>query len=91
MAEFLRNHWVYLVGAVLLHVAFAAVFGLTMIQFARKPQPAMLAIQAVVVDRSTIERASRQQQRERVQERERQQAEQRKQQERREAEQKKQQ
>jgi colicin import membrane protein len=87
MAEFLRNHWVYLIGAVLLHAVFAAVFGLTMIQFARQPQPAMLAIQAVVVDRSTIERASRQQQRERVQERERQQAEQRRQQERREAEQ----
>jgi colicin import membrane protein len=87
MAEFLRNHWVYLIGALLLHAVFAGVFGLTMIQFARQPQPAMLAIQAVVVDRSAIERASRQQQRERVQERERQQAEQRQQQERREAEQ----
>ena len=87
MAEFLRNHWAYLIGAVLLHTVFAAVFGLTMIQFARKPQPAMLAIQAVVVDRSVLDRAARQQQRERVQERERQQAEQRRQQERREAEQ----
>jgi colicin import membrane protein len=87
MAEFLRNHWVYLIGALLLHAVFAAVFGLTMVQFARKPQPAMLAIQAVVVDRTAIERASRQEQRERVQERERQQAEQRRQQERRETEQ----
>jgi colicin import membrane protein len=88
MAEFLRNHWVYLIGALLLHVAFAGIFGLTMISIARQPPPARLAIQAVVVDRSAIDRAARQQQRERVQERERQQAEQRRQQERREAEQK---
>ncbi len=87
MAEFLRNHWAYLIGAVLLHVVFAGVFGLTMISFARQPQPATLAIQAVVVDRSVIDRAARQQQRDRAQERERQQAEQRRQQERRETEQ----
>jgi colicin import membrane protein len=87
MAEFLRKHWMYLIGAVLLHAGFAAVFGLTMISFARQPQPATLAIQAVVVDRNVIDRAARQQQRERAQERERQQAEQRRQQERREAEQ----
>src|SRR5215217_5765337 len=87
MAEFLRNNWAYLIGAALLHVVFAAIFGLTMISIARQPQPAMLAIQAVVVDRSVIDRAARQQQRERTQERERQQAEQRKQQERRDAEQ----
>ena len=87
MAEFIRNHWAYLIGAVLLHVVFAGVFGLTLISIARQPKPAILAIQAVVVDRSVIDRAARQQQRERTQERERQQAEQRKQQERREAEQ----
>lgn len=87
MAEFLRNNWTYLIGAALLHVLFAGVFGLTLITIARQPQPATLAIQAVVVDRSVIDRAARQQQRERTQERERQQAEQRKQQERREAEQ----
>ena len=87
MAEFISKHWVYLIGAVLLHVVFAAVFGLTMINIWSKPLQPTLAIQAVVVDRSVIDRAARQQQRERVQERERQQAEQRKQQERREAEQ----
>src|SRR5262245_25838859 len=87
MAEFLRKNWVYLIGAVLLHVAFAAVFGLTLVNIWSKPLQPTLAIQAVVVDRSVIDRAARQQQRERIQERERQQAEQRKQQERRDAEQ----
>ena len=52
MAEFLRNHWVYLIGALLLHAVFAAVFGLTMVQFARQPQPATLAIQARVTGSS---------------------------------------
>jgi colicin import membrane protein len=94
MAEFLRNHWVYLIGAVLLHVVFAGIFGLTLITIARQPQPAILAIQAVVVDRSVLDRAARRQQRDRAQEREQarqqeqqRQEEQRKQQERREAEQ----
>jgi colicin import membrane protein len=87
MAEFIRKHWAYLIGAVLLHVVFAGVFGLTMVSLWRKPLQPTLAIQAVVVDRSVIDRAARQQQRDRAQERERQQAEQRKQQERREAEQ----
>jgi len=92
MPEFLRKHWAYLIGAVLLHVVFVGVFGLTMLKFARKPPPAPLAIQAVVVDRSVIDRAARQQERDRAKEREQQrqqqEAEQRKQEERREAEQK---
>jgi colicin import membrane protein len=87
MSEFISKHWVYLIGAVLLHAAFAAVFGLTMINIWSKPLQPTLAIQAVVVDRSVIDRAARKQQRERAQERERQQAEQRQQQEKREAEQ----
>jgi colicin import membrane protein len=87
MGEFLSKHWVYLIGAVVLHVAFAGIFGLTMVNLWRKPLQPTLAIQAVVVDRSVIDRAARQQQRERTQERERQQAEQRRQQERREQEQ----
>jgi colicin import membrane protein len=87
MAEFLRKHWAYLIGAVLLHVAFAGVFGLTLVSIWRKPLQPTLAIQAVVVDRSVIDRAARQQQRDRAEERERQQAEQRRQRERREAEQ----
>jgi colicin import membrane protein len=91
MPEFLRKHWAYLIGAVLLHVAFVGVFGLTMLKFARKPQPATLAIQAVVVDRSVLDRVARQQRdvvKEREQQRKQQEAEQRRQQERREAEQK---
>jgi colicin import membrane protein len=92
MLEFLRKYWAYLIGALLLHVVFAAVFGLTMISMARKPQQTVLAIHAVVVDRSVLDRAARQQQRDRAQEREQQrqqqEAEQRKQQERRETEQK---
>ena len=91
MLEFLRKYWAYLIGAVLLHVGFAAIFGLTLITMARKPQPAALAIQAVVVDRSVLDRAARQQRdstQEREQQRKQQEAEQRKQQERREAEQK---
>jgi colicin import membrane protein len=91
MLEFLRKYWAYLIGAVLLHVVFAAIFGLTMISMARKPQPAALAIQAVVVDRSVLDRVARKQRdstQEREQQRKQQEAEQRKQQERREAEQK---
>lgn len=87
MSEFISKHWAYLIGAVLLHVAFAAVFGLTLINIWSKPLQPTLAIQAVVVDRSVLDRAARQQQRDRAQERERQQAEQRRQQEKREAEQ----
>ncbi|HKQ14046.1 MAG TPA: cell envelope integrity protein TolA [Steroidobacteraceae bacterium] len=87
MSEFISKHWAYLIGAVLLHLAFAAVFGLTMINIWSKPLKPTLAIQAVVVDRNVIDQAARKQQRDRQQERERQQAEQRKQQEKREAEQ----
>ena len=88
MSEFISNHWAYLIGAVLLHVVFAGVFGLTMVNDrAPAAEADLCAIQAVVVDRSVIDRAARQQQRERTQERERQQAEQRQQQERRDAEQ----
>src|SRR5512138_2687324 len=87
MSEFISKHWVYLIGAVLLHLAFAGVFGLTLVNIWSKPLKPTLAIQAVVVDRSVIDRAARNQQRERAQERERQQAEQRRQQEKRDAEQ----
>ena len=87
MSEFISKHWAYLIGAVLLHVAFAAVFGLTLINIWSRPLQPTLAIQAVVVDRSVIDRAARQQERQKAQERERQQAEQRRQQEKRDAEQ----
>ena len=58
MSEFISKHWVYLIGAVLLHVVFAAVFGLTMVNIWSKPLKPTLAIQAVVVDRSVIDRAA---------------------------------
>jgi len=70
MLEFVRRHWIYLIAASLLHVLFAGLFGLTMISISRKPPPVQLAIQAVVVDSSTLGRASRQQERDRERERE---------------------
>jgi colicin import membrane protein len=54
MTEFLRQHWGYLIGALLLHVLFAGVFGLTLISMQRHAPPPTLAIQAVVVDRSQL-------------------------------------
>lgn len=71
MAEFLRQHWTYLIGALLLHAVFAAIFGLTLIQMSRNAPPPQLAIQAVVVDQSLLGRATRQQQREREREQQR--------------------
>jgi colicin import membrane protein len=82
MIAFLRQHWTYLIGALLLHALFAGIFGLTMIQMSRNAQPPQLAIQAVIVDESMLQQASRppRQQREaqeklRAQERERELAE----------------
>jgi colicin import membrane protein len=71
MGEFLRQHWAYLIGALLLHVLFAGVFGLTLVSISRQPPPAQLAIQAVVVDQSVLNRANRRQQREREAEQQR--------------------
>ena len=70
MAEFIRKHWAYLIAALLLHVLFAGVFGLTMLRMSRNAPPPQLAIQAVVVDQSLLSRANRQQQRERERRRE---------------------
>jgi colicin import membrane protein len=64
MPEFVRQHWVYLLAAALLHILFAGLFALSMISMARKPAPVQLAIQAVVVDQSVLGRASRAQERE---------------------------
>jgi len=64
MPEFVRQHWVYLLAAALLHILFAGLFVLSMISMARKPAPVQLAIQAVVVDQSVLDRASRAQERE---------------------------
>jgi colicin import membrane protein len=57
MIAFLRQHWPYLIGAVLLHVLFAGVFGLTLIQMSRNVTPPQLAIQAVIVDESMLKSA----------------------------------
>jgi colicin import membrane protein len=70
MAEFIRKHWAYLIAALLLHVLFAGVFGLTMLRMPRNAPPPQLAIQAVVVDQSLLSRANRQEQRERDRRRE---------------------
>jgi colicin import membrane protein len=82
MLEFFRQHWAYLLAALALHAVFAGIFGLTMISLSREPPPVKLAIEAVIVDQSVLNRAARQQQRERdraqAQERERIAAEQRK-------------
>lgn len=76
MLEFLRKHWTYLIGALLLHVLFAGVFGLTLISMSRNAPPPQLAIQAVIVDESLLGRATRQEQleRERAEARKREQA-----------------
>jgi len=64
MIEFVRQHWTYLVGALLLHVLFAGIFGLTMIALPRHAPPVPLAIQAVVVDNSVLAGAQRERERE---------------------------
>jgi colicin import membrane protein len=65
----LKAHWPYLLGAVLLHAVVAGVFGLTMIQLRRDVPPPTLAIQATVVDVTQIPKSSRQAQQERERER----------------------
>lgn len=54
MLQFLRQYWVYLLGAVLLHVLFAGIFGLTLVRMSRNAPTPQLAIQAVVVDESML-------------------------------------
>jgi colicin import membrane protein len=71
MLEFLRQHWVYLLGALLLHVLFAGIFGLTMIQMSRHAPPPQLAIQAVVIDQSMLANPNRERERARAREQER--------------------
>src|SRR5690606_13632742 len=75
MLDFLRQYWAYLLGALLLHVLFAGLFGLTMIQLSRNAPEPQLAIQAVVVDQSMLGNSSRERERAREQERLRQQRE----------------
>lgn len=88
MIAFLRQNWVYLVGALLVHALIAGIFGLTLIQISRNAPPPQLAIQAVVVDESMLQQASRpprqqreEQEKQRAAERERELAEEQRQQE----------
>lgn len=65
MVDFIKQHWQYFIGALLLHALFAAVFGLTMLNMQRTPPPVQLAIQAVIVDPSALNQSSRRQQQQR--------------------------
>ncbi len=55
MQDYLKQQWRYLLGAFGLHALFAALFGLTMVGLSRPPQMQQMAIQAVVVDASTVD------------------------------------
>jgi colicin import membrane protein len=57
MSDYFKLNWQYLLGAALLHVLFAGVFALTMIQMSRNAPPPTLAIQAVIVDSSKLAQA----------------------------------
>jgi colicin import membrane protein len=91
MRQFLRQYWTYLLGAVLLHVLFAGIFGLTLIRMSRNAPVPHLAIQAVVVDESMLAGVSappepvvdRERERREAQQREQEVAEQRRQEDRR--------
>jgi colicin import membrane protein len=55
--------WRYVVGAILLHILFMGVFALTLVSIERDAPPPQLAIQAVLVDPSTLKRPSAREQR----------------------------
>ena len=55
MVDFVKQHWTYILGALLLHAVFAGIFGLTMLNMQRNAPPVQLAIQAVIVDPSPVE------------------------------------
>jgi colicin import membrane protein len=77
MLQFLRQYWLYLLGALLLHVLFAGIFALTLFQMSRDTPPPQLAIQAVIVDESMLASKPQRQQPDRSRELERIRAEQR--------------
>jgi colicin import membrane protein len=74
MIEFLKVNWRFLIGAAFLHVLFAGIFALTMVQMSLNAPPPQLAIQAVVLDASQIDAAARNQQQLREREQQQQQA-----------------
>lgn len=57
-SSWLKQNWPYLFGAVLIHVLFAGVFGLTMVNMSRNAPPPSLAIQAMIVDSSQLAKAA---------------------------------
>ncbi|MET0658983.1 MAG: cell envelope integrity protein TolA [Steroidobacteraceae bacterium] len=59
MINFLGEHWKYFIGAVLVHLLIAGIVALTAISTSHRTPPPMLAIQAVVVDRSLLEAPAR--------------------------------
>jgi colicin import membrane protein len=54
MAEYFKQNWQHVLGALFLHVLFAGVFALTMVQFTREAPPPALAINATLVDLSQL-------------------------------------
>jgi len=58
----LKAHWPYLFGAVLLHALVAGVIGLAMLQLPTDTPPPTLAIEATVVDLTQVPKSNRQQQ-----------------------------
>ena len=62
MVDFLKQHWAYILGALLLHVVFAGIFRLSMWNMQRNPPPVQLAIEAVIVDPASLNAPSRRQQ-----------------------------
>lgn len=57
MSDYLKLNWHYLLGATLIHALFAGVFGLTLLKLPHQTPPPVLAIQATIVDSSTLAKA----------------------------------
>jgi colicin import membrane protein len=61
----LKSHWPYLLGAVLVHVFIAGLFSLNLVNWQRNAPPPTLAIQAIVIDQNQLEQAQRRPQQDR--------------------------
>src|SRR5262245_7099109 len=59
MISFLGEHWKYYVGAVFVHLLIVGVVAVTVMTTSHRTVVPMLAIQAVVVDRSALEAPGR--------------------------------
>lgn len=80
MHDFFHEYWKYVIGAVLVHLLIAGIVALTALTPHATP-PAMLAIEAVVVDRSVLEAPARRERERREAEERRRQAQERQRQE----------